>query len=79
MSSPPISAHPLPPSAPVISILDSPATADSTLHTPDNPDHQILSPPPPLRKYTRRQLVALSASPLVMPPANMPELKVWFG
>ena len=33
----------------------------------------------PMRVYTRTQLLLLSRSPLVKPPANMPELKDWFG
>ncbi|KAK0233461.1 hypothetical protein IW262DRAFT_1477053 [Armillaria fumosa] len=33
----------------------------------------------PLRIYTRAQILALSKSPLVAPPMDMPELKDWFG
>ncbi|KAF5311761.1 hypothetical protein D9619_003016 [Psilocybe cf. subviscida] len=51
---------------------------DSTEGTSEHPDKPP-SPPRPLRKYSRKQLVRLSASPLVKPPDNMPELKVWFG
>ena len=36
-------------------------------------------PSQPMRVYTRTQLLLLSRSPLVKPPANMPELKDWFG
>ncbi|KAH9486768.1 hypothetical protein JR316_0000833 [Psilocybe cubensis] len=62
---------------------------DSPTPSPDNTalneavgEQHDEAPPPsarPIRKYTRRQLVLLSASPLVKPPLNMPELKVWFG
>lgn len=33
----------------------------------------------PLRIYTRAQLLNLHRSPLVQPPPDMPELKIWFG
>ncbi len=33
----------------------------------------------PLRIYTRARILALSKSPLVAPPTDMPELKDWFG
>ncbi|KAK0465406.1 uncharacterized protein EV420DRAFT_1637544 [Desarmillaria tabescens] len=33
----------------------------------------------PLRIYTAAQMLALSKSPLVAPPTDMPELKDWFG
>jgi hypothetical protein len=35
--------------------------------------------PRPVRVYTRPQLLYLQKSPLVKPPAAMPELKEWFG
>lgn len=37
------------------------------------------SPPRSLRIYPRPQLLALSKSPLICVPPNMPELKEWFG
>jgi len=40
---------------------------------------KLVSSPRPLRIYTRQHLVALSLSPLVKPPSDMPELKTWFG
>jgi hypothetical protein len=33
----------------------------------------------PLRIYSRAQLLNLHRSPLVQPPPDMPELKMWFG
>lgn len=33
----------------------------------------------PLRIYSRAQLLHLHRSPLVQPPPDMPELKMWFG
>lgn len=62
------------------------SSQDATTTPPDSNEgsssehsDQPPSPPRPLRKYSRKQLVRLSASPLVKPPDNMPELKVWFG
>lgn len=34
---------------------------------------------PPMITYTRPQILCLHNSPLVQPPANMPEFKDWFG
>ncbi|KAF9569730.1 hypothetical protein CPC08DRAFT_812711 [Agrocybe pediades] len=59
-----------------------PPTSDSNplnSHNGDQHTENPLNKPRPMRKYTRNQLVALSNSPLVQPPPNMPELKVWFG
>ena len=35
--------------------------------------------PRPFVAYSKRSLLLLSRSPLVKPPAGMPELKEWFG
>ncbi|KDR85159.1 hypothetical protein GALMADRAFT_233820 [Galerina marginata CBS 339.88] len=80
MSSPPASSETTE-SSQVPQESPSPAS-DSTPQDNDNAEPPIEKPlhsPRPLRKYTRQQLVSLSSSPLVKPPPNMPELKVWFG
>ena len=71
-------------SLPINNAEDFKSTQQSALDgSPQNHNGQqlenLLHPPPPFRKYTRQQLVHLSTSPLVKPPPNMPELKVWFG
>ncbi len=60
----------------------SPISPASTLEKDSTAGFQppkSLPTPHPMRRYTRKQLVSLSESPLVKPPPNMPELKVWFG
>ncbi|PPQ71757.1 hypothetical protein CVT26_007598 [Gymnopilus dilepis] len=76
MSSPPLSVETHQSSASA-----QPSPSDSTPPTTDNNDQPQKAPasPRPMRKYTRQQLVSLSNSPLVKPPPNMPDLKVWFG
>lgn len=43
------------------------------------PDDAEPSSPRPLIIYTRKQMLHLSQSPLVKPPAGMPDFKSWFG
>lgn len=57
----------------------SPASTLEKDSTVELQPEKSLSSPHPMRKYTRKQLIFLSDSPLVKPPPNMPELKAWFG
>ncbi|TFK40998.1 hypothetical protein BDQ12DRAFT_678720 [Crucibulum laeve] len=65
-------------------------SAGLVVHSPGNLDlhdstsssevaEKISLSPRPLIIYNRYQLLALHNSPLVRPPSNMPELKIWFG
>ncbi|KAF5382923.1 hypothetical protein D9757_006379 [Collybiopsis confluens] len=47
--------------------------------SPPTDDNQACSSSPSLRIYSRPHLLALSKSPLICIPPNMPELKEWFG
>ncbi|KAJ3776927.1 hypothetical protein FB446DRAFT_233186 [Lentinula raphanica] len=78
-----------PPDSTSISINENnPDTPENTTKLPENvaeefnkepaqSDSQSTSSPPKI--YTRLQMLALSKSPLVCPPSNMPELRDWFG
>lgn len=56
-----------------------PEQDESSDAEPQNFREKEQDPSQPMRVYTRIQLLLLSRSPLVKPPANMPELKYWFG
>ncbi|KAF8898562.1 hypothetical protein BD779DRAFT_1484574 [Infundibulicybe gibba] len=66
----------------VDSLVDATAKAslqDETNEAQLGDVEKILPSPPPIRVYTRTQLLALHNSPLVKPPVGMPDLKDWFG
>lgn len=55
------------------------SSAAAPAQSPDIPPSRASSGDRPFRRYSRRTLVALSKSPLVVIPAGMPALKDWFG
>ena len=67
----------------LVSALQSATLDTASQSTQDGAENTQTTPqssqPRPMRVYTRAQLLHLHRSPLVQPPPNMPELKVWFG
>lgn len=62
----------------LVNPLAAVALQDSTQPEQEG-DQNATSHPRPLCVYTRSQMLHLHKSPLVKPPADMPELKDWFG
>lgn len=56
--------------------LDSNTQEPDIVDQPTTPDSSTFRP---FRVYTKQDLLYLAYSPMINCPANMPELKVWFG
>ena len=58
---------------------ESQSSPDASEDVNKEPAQVYSQPSPSLRIYSRPQILALSKSPLVCVPPNMPELRDWFG